>query len=134
MEAYETYNLKKDLTLIAEGCYRPLPLGTSRPDLFLFILDKEMYNLTCKDCEESFYAAEEWKTYCRRCYAKMMQKANKESQEVRIQKIYIEKQIPLEMINRLIRLCHPDKHDNSKAANEVTVWLLAEREMAKESQ
>lgn len=91
-----------------------------------------MHELVCEDCDETFYAAEYWKTYCRRCYAKMMQRNNKENQEVRIQKIYVEKPIPLEMINRLIRLCHPDKHDNSKASNEVTVWLLAEREMAKE--
>lgn len=32
-----------------------------------------------------------------------------------------------EMLSRLIRLCHPDKHGNSPASNEATSWLLAQR-------
>jgi hypothetical protein len=32
------------------------------------------------------------------------------------------------MLARLIRLCHPDKHGNSEAANTATQWLLAQRE------
>ena len=35
--------------------------------------------------------------------------------------------IPPEMLPRLIQLCHPDRHGNSEAANNVTVWLLAQR-------
>ena len=31
------------------------------------------------------------------------------------------------LISKMIRLCHPDKHGNSKAANEVTQWLLGQR-------
>ena len=31
------------------------------------------------------------------------------------------------MVKRLIGLCHPDKHNNSRAATEVTQWLLAQR-------
>lgn len=27
-------------------------------------------------------------------------------------------------LDRLIRLCHPDKHDNSDAATKATQWLL----------
>lgn len=30
-------------------------------------------------------------------------------------------------INDLLRLVHPDKHDNSELSNEVTKWLLAQR-------
>jgi hypothetical protein len=33
-----------------------------------------------------------------------------------------------EMLGRLIRLCHPDKHNGSEAANTATQWLLAQRE------
>ena len=33
-----------------------------------------------------------------------------------------------DMLARLIRLCHPDKHGNSEAANTATQWLLAQRE------
>jgi len=32
------------------------------------------------------------------------------------------------MLSRLIRLCHPDKHNGSEAANTATQWLLAQRE------
>ena len=35
--------------------------------------------------------------------------------------------IPTDMLLRLIRLCHPDRHGNSEAANNVTGWLLAQR-------
>lgn len=33
------------------------------------------------------------------------------------------------MIMPLIRLCHPDRHGNSKDANDVTRWLLEQREL-----
>ncbi len=35
--------------------------------------------------------------------------------------------IPADMLGRLIRLAHPDKHGNSTAANEETSWLLKQR-------
>jgi hypothetical protein len=31
------------------------------------------------------------------------------------------------MLSRLIRLCHPDRHGNSEASNEATAWLLSQR-------
>jgi hypothetical protein len=31
------------------------------------------------------------------------------------------------MCEKLIRLCHPDRHANSELSNEVTRWLLAQR-------
>ncbi len=31
-------------------------------------------------------------------------------------------------IMRLIKLCHPDRHGNSQEANDVTRWLLEERQ------
>lgn len=36
-------------------------------------------------------------------------------------------QIDAATIRRLLQLCHPDKHGGSKAANEMTHWLLALR-------
>ena len=36
--------------------------------------------------------------------------------------------IPSEMLSRLIRLCHPDRHGNSEASNEATAWLLTQRQ------
>ncbi|WP_201216138.1 hypothetical protein [Halochromatium roseum] len=35
--------------------------------------------------------------------------------------------IPPELIPKLIRLCHPDRHGGSAIANDVTRWLLEQR-------
>lgn len=35
--------------------------------------------------------------------------------------------IPPDMLKRLIHLCHPDKHDGSKASTTATEWLLQQR-------
>lgn len=35
--------------------------------------------------------------------------------------------IPADMLRRLIMLCHPDRHDNSKASTIATQWLLEQR-------
>ncbi len=35
--------------------------------------------------------------------------------------------IPADRLMSLIRLAHPDKHGNSAAANDATVWLLSLR-------
>lgn len=32
-----------------------------------------------------------------------------------------------QMLARLVRLCHPDRHNNSPASNEATAWLLGRR-------
>lgn len=39
--------------------------------------------------------------------------------------------IPPDMLRRLVRLCHPDRHGSSKAANEATAWLLEQREASR---
>ncbi len=36
-------------------------------------------------------------------------------------------QLSADEIKRLIKLCHPDKHENSKEANELTAKLLSLR-------
>jgi hypothetical protein len=35
--------------------------------------------------------------------------------------------IPENMFRKLLMLCHPDKHNNSPLATEVTQWLLEQR-------
>ena len=35
--------------------------------------------------------------------------------------------IPADVLARLIRLCHPDRHNGSATANEATQWLLEQR-------
>ena len=37
-------------------------------------------------------------------------------------------QIETRRLRQLIQLCHPDKHGNSATANDITQWLLAQRE------
>ena len=37
------------------------------------------------------------------------------------------RRIPADILQRLIRLCHPDKHRSSQAATEATQWLLRQR-------
>jgi hypothetical protein len=39
--------------------------------------------------------------------------------------------IPPEMLARLVRLCHPDRHQGSNAATEATQWLLSQRKEAR---
>jgi len=40
--------------------------------------------------------------------------------------------LPADMLQRLILLCHPDKHGGSEAATKATVWLLGLRDRVKE--
>lgn len=35
--------------------------------------------------------------------------------------------LPADMLRRLLHLCHPDKHGNSRAATTATQWLLEQR-------
>ena len=92
---------------------------------------------TCVICQCEFYRDAEWKDRCKPCFIKTLGTKKRETfqQETTVRTVYIEveKTIPLEMINRMIRLCHPDKHDNSEASNQVTAWLLDQRKIAKEN-
>lgn len=99
----------------------------------------------CRDCKDPFFYAdgEEWKTICIPCFKKMKNtersssvkfKAETQQQEKIVYRdriVYkekiIEQKIPPELLNRLIRLCHPDKHKNSETSNDVTKWLLEQR-------
>lgn len=38
--------------------------------------------------------------------------------------------IPPDKLKILIQLAHPDRHGNSQAANDATVWLLSQRKKA----
>jgi hypothetical protein len=81
----------------------------------------------CEDCGNEFHADEEWKTICKPCYRK-----RKQAEEGTTHTHYgkVEPVVELfepEMLAMLIRLCHPDKHENSKMANTATQWLLSKR-------
>lgn len=109
---------------------------------------------TCEACGDTFTRApgESWKRLCLRCWKatpaakkaardKLAQltaelaETRAERDRLRLRVLALEldgqrtkpKGIPPDMLKRLITLAHPDRHGNSKAANEATAWLLAQR-------
>jgi hypothetical protein len=87
----------------------------------------------CTDCGKEFFVvpSEHWKRVCRFCYRGEM--------DARIQVKTLERTIdslrrlgsPSSLdrhrLRQLLQLCHPDKHDGSKTATEITQWLLSQR-------
>ena len=109
---------------------------------------------TCEACWDTFTRApgESWKRLCLSCWkatpaAKKaardrlaqltaeLAEVRAERDRLRLRVLALEldgqrtkpKGIPPDMLKRLITLAHPDRHGNSKAANEATAWLLAQR-------
>lgn len=101
-----------------------------------------MANCTQCGCDFPRAETEVWKRLCTPCWRKNKTPpiaANRDYLALKMQNIVLEqklraaeelarrKSMPPNMIARLIRLAHPDKHANSTAANEATAWLLAQR-------
>ena len=109
---------------------------------------------TCEECGDTFIRApgESWKRLCLSCWKatpaakkaardKLAQltaelaevRAERDRLRLRVLALELDGQrakpegIPPEMLRRLVRLCHPDRHGGSEAANEATAWLLAQR-------
>jgi len=78
----------------------------------------------CKSCGEEFYTDMDWKTYCIPCFIKI-KKAQEQSV---VQQTTTKYTLDEDMLNRIIRLCHPDKHRSSEASHNATVFLLAMRD------
>lgn len=116
--------------------------------------DDTLERATCEECGDTFIRApgESWKRLCLSCW-KATPAAKKaardklaqltaELSEVRAERDCLRLRvltlehadtpppIPPEMLRRLVRLCHPDRHDGSEAANVATAWLLAQRDRA----
>lgn len=104
----------------------------------------------CKKCKKPFIDAADYKKTCIICwkqekgyalnkgdnsYLEMQDYAHALEQEIADLEKELEedknepepKNLSEDQIKALLRLCHPDKHSNSKLANEVTKWLLALR-------
>lgn len=79
----------------------------------------------CKHCGFEFRADQEWKTMCVPCYVKWKKAADEPVAVETIVKVI--PYIPDDMLNRLIRLCHPDRHQNSESSTLATQWLLEVR-------
>lgn len=101
---------------------------------------------TCSTCFCHFESDAPWKKLCLSCWKKKrnaaagyvaapvselillkMQNIVLEQKLRAVEELARRKSVPPNMIARLIRLAHPDKHANSTAANEATAWLLAQR-------
>lgn len=95
---------------------------------------------TCPECGDRFEKDAPWKKTCMPCWKESKRAEHDELLELReevaehrrlLSQILAERKaaaISPDMLARLIRLCHPDKHGNSEAANTATQWLLAQRE------
>lgn len=111
-------------------------------------------NATCEECGDTFTRApgESWKRLCLPCWKASpaarkaapdrlaqltaeLAEARTERDRLRLRVLALEldaqrnqaADIPPDMLRRLVRLCHPDRHDGSEAANQATAWLLAQR-------
>ena len=86
-------------------------------------MDRVLFD--CISCGRTFFRGvqEHWKERCLNCYLKKngIPPKNKRSQVTRAT-------IPNDMMKRLLQLCHPDKHSNSKLSVETTQWLLERRQ------
>jgi len=106
----------------------------------------EPERVACSSCGSSFWRtpSESWKRLCLDCW----KAGRKTDQPDRLAEVTAERDalrrelarlrlappaagIPPDMLARLIRLCHPDRHQGSEAANVATAWLLAQRREAR---
>jgi hypothetical protein len=95
---------------------------------------------TCPDCGERFDKGAPWMKTCTPCWKESKRAEHVELLELReevaehrrlLAEVLAEREAPAiepDMLARLIRLCHPDKHNGSEAATVATQWLLARRE------
>ena len=98
---------------------------------------------TCQLCGGTFYPDQEWKTLCIPCFKISKQRENDsalELEELRSENYRLCYQLSTialandnngaiqpDILNKLIRLVHPDRHTTSQAANDATAWLLSQR-------
>lgn len=92
----------------------------------------------CRECGHDFYADAEWKSVCIHCYKKQKRAEDRvyelEEENAKL-RVFIETRLPAMIedrvdesrLRKLIQLCHPDKHNGSEGANEITQWLLSLR-------
>lgn len=95
---------------------------------------------TCPECGDRFEKDASWKRTCMPCWKEskraerieLLELREEVAEHRRLLREVVDAQkataIEPDMLARLIRLCHPDKHGNSESANTATQWLLAQRE------
>jgi hypothetical protein len=98
---------------------------------------------TCPQCEADFFADEPWKRLCLRCWkenngiesgscrndAALAQRVRELERENRLLREQMRNRQPgacfdLALCRLALQLCHPDRHDGSRASTEATRRLL----------
>jgi len=93
----------------------------------------------CSYCEKRLNPHKRREPICFECYSAIRQQTGhlnviavlrKENEAMRLllkRAEHTRNEMPRDVLNKLIRLVHPDRHNNSQAANEATAWLLLQR-------
>lgn len=83
--------------------------------------------VTCPQCDQEFFRDEPWKRVCLNCFKANKRKEREQSQDSsqreQPQVIIKVEPIPPDVLKRLMYLCHPDKHNNSRVATDMFQWL-----------
>lgn len=79
-----------------------------------------MSYIECPKCHKWFSQDQPWKRVCLNCYIQGKQDSERTYRPPPTGKRAVDD----ELLTRLIMLCHPDKHGNSKMSVEVTQKLL----------
>jgi len=90
----------------------------------------------CVDCGARFNARASYAVRCWDCWS-VRKQASTAKPEVRTVTV-ADPRLPVlaewtEMLPRLLRLAHPDRHGNSEMSTKATQWLLKQRERIGES-
>jgi len=85
----------------------------------------------CIDCGARFNARASYAVRCWDCWSAWKESSTAKPEVRTI--ITADPRLPIldewrEMLPRLLRLAHPDRHGNSQMANITTAWLLKQRE------
>ena len=94
----------------------------------------------CKDCQDWFIPKHDWEIRCLPCWkeTKGYTRSRRDWQDPVPEIVHVpvsDSRLPTfeewsGMLMRLIKLTHPDRHQNSREANDVTRWLLEQRQKA----
>ncbi|MFZ4538621.1 hypothetical protein [Propionivibrio sp.] len=100
---------------------------------------------TCPTCGSKYQKDEPWKKTCLKCWQRKKRAEegsssgtsselpNHSEDVLRLQiEVFILRTVkPVgiepDMLSRLVRLCHPDRHGNSEGSTKATAWLLEQR-------
>ena len=89
-------------------------------------------------CGSRYEKDEPWKKICLSCWQRKKREEKSSSGTDELLSLRAEvfklrlmlnrpRVIEPDMLSRLIRLCHPDRHNGSEASNTATAWFLSQR-------